>query len=220
MANSVESWIVNFHGVGSIKRPFDPGEENVWLEEKTFCSMLDEIVGVQGIEITFDDGNASDIEIAISALLSRGLKASFFIPVGKLGTPGFLQESNIRTLIDAGMEIGSHGWAHRSWRKLAEDDLAQELIESRKRLQDITGVDVLSAACPFGDYDSRVLKSLRNAGYREIYTSDRGPAISTCLLKPRNTAHATDVPESVLRERSDFRNGLVRRARMFYKRKR
>ena len=151
MANSVESWIVNFHGVGPIKRPFDPGEENVWLEEKTFCSMLDEIVGVQGIEITFDDGNASDIEIAISALLSRGLKASFFIPVGKLGTPGFLQESNIRTLIDAGMEIGSHGWAHRSWRKLAEDDLAQELIESRKRLQDITGVDVLSAACPFGD---------------------------------------------------------------------
>ena len=55
MAHRAQSWIVNFHGIGPISRPFDPGEEDVWLEEKAFCSMLDAIVGAQGIEITFDD---------------------------------------------------------------------------------------------------------------------------------------------------------------------
>lgn len=220
MAHRAQSWIVNFHGIGPISRPFDPGEEDVWLEEKAFCSMLDAIVGAQGIEITFDDGNCSDVEIAMPALLSRGLKASFFIPVGKLGEAGFLHESDLQSLVNAGMKIGSHGWAHRSWRKLSEDDLAQELVESRKRLEDIIGMDVLSAACPFGDYDRHVANSLRKAGYRDIYTSDRGPATSGSSLKPRNTVHATDDPNGILAERSNFRNGLLRRARLFYKRNR
>ena len=218
MATDTDTWIVNFHGVGQIVRPYDPGEETVWLKEQEFLTILDGLKEQKGIAITFDDGNASDVEIALPALQCRGMNATFFIAVGKLGEKGYLQKSDLKTLVGAGMTIGSHGWSHKSWRNLPVGEAQQEIIESMKQLEDITGVKVDSAACPFGDYDRQVLRALIKAGYRSVYTSDRGPAKASCHLKPRNTVHASDTSDGILSERLNFQNGLVRRCRLFYKR--
>jgi hypothetical protein len=60
-------------------------------------------------------------------------------------------------------------------------------VDARRRLEDVVGGEVVEAACPFGSYDRRVLGELRRAGYRRVYTSDRGPARRGDWLQPRNT---------------------------------
>ena len=62
--------------------------------------------------------NQSDVRIVLPALLARRLKAIFFIPAGKLGQQGYLMRDDIKTLVNAGMEIGSHRMYHRDWGKL------------------------------------------------------------------------------------------------------
>ena len=61
------------------------------------------------------------------------------------------------------------------------------------------GAEVIEAACPFGSYDRRVLGELRRAGYRKVYTSDRGPAGRGDWLQPRNTVNCGDGADALAR---------------------
>jgi peptidoglycan/xylan/chitin deacetylase (PgdA/CDA1 family) len=183
--------ILNFHGVGPILRKIDDGERDCWLDPDYFEAVLDMAAGQPHIRLTFDDGNASDVDIALPALLKRGLKAAFFLCAGHVDTPTFLSREQIRRLQANGMNIGSHGVAHVSWRGLASAQLNVEVGGSRKVLEEICGIPVDSAACPFGAYDRNVLSFLRRAGYRSVYTSDGGAANLNHWLKGRNTIRRT-----------------------------
>ena len=48
------------------------------------------------ILITFDDGNVSDLTIALPELLKNGLRAEFFVCAGRLNDPNYLDEAGIR----------------------------------------------------------------------------------------------------------------------------
>lgn len=62
-----------FHGIGSPQRPLEEGEEDLWLEPGQFEFLLDELQRHARVELTFDDGNASDKEHGLPALQERGL---------------------------------------------------------------------------------------------------------------------------------------------------
>lgn len=190
---------VNFHGVGIPDRPLDPGEEHVWLGADHFGAVLDMLADVgRDIHISFDDGNASDVDIALPALRERGLRAAFFVLAGKLGQHGYLSASGVAELATAGMTVGSHGMHHVDWRKLDEASLDVELAQPLGILGDIIGFSVDEAACPFGSYDRRVLARLRATGYRRVYTSDGGPAWDDGWLTARTTVTADVSADAVL----------------------
>ncbi|MGF1648019.1 MAG: polysaccharide deacetylase family protein, partial [Kineosporiaceae bacterium] len=109
---------VCFHGVGEPARELEPGEDRYWVTVDTFRSVLDEIATWPAVRISFDDGNASDVEHGLPALRERGLPATFFVLARRLGLPGSLTGDDLRSLRDAGMTIGSHGMDHRPWRGL------------------------------------------------------------------------------------------------------
>lgn len=179
--------ILNFHGLGPVPREIDAGEADCWLDTRHFESILDRVMRDERVRITFDDGNASDHGIALPALLRRGMKATFLICSGRVDTPTFLDAGQIHELDGQGMTIGSHGVNHLPWRNLDHDRLQEEVAGSRRALENLLGKKVEAAACPFGDYDRRVLHALRNAGYRSVYTSDGGESISGWWIKPRTT---------------------------------
>lgn len=184
-------WNLTFHGVGAPPRRLAPDEAAVWLTVEQLHAALDAIDGRDDVRLTFDDGNASDVEHALPALLERGRRAAFFPLVGRLGSPGSLSAADVRTLADAGMTIGSHGIHHRDWRRVGDDELAEELRGSRLALERLTGRPVTAASCPFGSYDRRVLAGLRRqAGYGLVFTSDGGPADPRAWLQPRTTLRA------------------------------
>jgi peptidoglycan/xylan/chitin deacetylase (PgdA/CDA1 family) len=207
---------LTFHGIGEPARPLDPGEAGVWVSRPVFLSVLDAVAGREGVRITFDDGNASDVEHALPALRSRGLRATFFVVAGRLGAPGFLDRSDVRALAGAGMAIGCHGMGHRAWRGLDAPALHEELVEARRVLEEVVRGPVTEAACPFGSYDRRVLHGLRRAGYERVYTSDRGAARDGDWIQARNSVGAGD--DAGLLGRIGPGAGLRRRARLAAKR--
>lgn len=190
--------ILNFHGVGPLLREVDHGERECWLDAEHFKAVIDRVGGDARVRLTFDDGNASDFGIVLPILLSRGLRAEFFVCSGLLGEPTFMTSGQVRGLLAAGMAVGSHGVEHLSWRKLADEELDRELRGSRETLEELTGHPVKTAACPFGAYDRRVLKRLAAAGYSTVFTSDGGPCPGG-WLRARNTVKRSTTPEQIER---------------------
>lgn len=217
--------VLNFHGIGTPHRGVSTDEQPVWVSRHDFVTWLDQIPRLSAsysmpIEITFDDGNASDLAVALPELRQRNLNASFFVCAGRLGMPEYLDRAGLRCLLDAGMQIGSHGMHHRDWQTLSDEALTEEISTARKMLEDACGRTVNAAAVPFGSYNRRVLARLKAEGFSHVYTSDRGLARKQAWLKPRNTLRANSTRDDLLRVLNG-RNGpeaAFRAARQLYKR--
>jgi peptidoglycan/xylan/chitin deacetylase (PgdA/CDA1 family) len=186
-----------FHGIGTIVREREPGESRYWVSKDRFLRILDEVRDKPQIRLSFDDGNRSDISVALPALLERGLRASFFALAGRLDDVASVSPSGLRELRTAGMASGSHGWSHIPWRGLDEDGAHRELVDARAILAEASGGAIEDAALPLGRYDRRLLYRLGKIGYRTVYTSDRFPARSSAWLQARYSVTAHDTAESI-----------------------
>jgi peptidoglycan/xylan/chitin deacetylase (PgdA/CDA1 family) len=175
------------HGIGPAGHELAPGEERTWVDIARFEQVLDSVAGRPDVRLTFDDSNSSDLEIALPRLLERGLTAEFFVLAGLLGQPGRLDRDGVRELHRAGMRIGSHGWAHRDWRRITPEQAHEEHTKAHDVLSEIIGEPVTRVAIPFGSYDARVLARLRKARVTRAYTSDGGRARPGSWLQARNS---------------------------------
>lgn len=186
--------ILNFHGIGSPKRPLETGEADYWISEDFFTEVIriahrfrDEV----RTSFTFDDGNLSDLVVGAEGLARLGLSATFFILSGRLDELGSLASDDLRTLKSMGHEIGSHGACHQDWTRLDKAALETELVTSRQLISDAIGVPVETAAIPFGRYDGRVLKALRANGYKRAFSSDGGEWREGQFPIPRNSLRSS-----------------------------
>ena len=149
------------------------------------------------VQISFDDGNKSDVEFGLPALVERGLTATFFVLAGRLDSVGSLDPGDIVDLCSAGMTVGTHGMNHRSWRGMDAETRHRELSDARERIAEIAGRSVDQAALPLGQYDRRLLSHLRRLGYESVHTSDRRLARAGSWLQPRFSVRADDSPQSM-----------------------
>lgn len=186
-----------FHGIGVCPAEREPGGARYWVPRDVFLRILDEARERADVRISFDDGNASDIQIALPALAERGLHATFFALAGRLDEPASLAPSDLRELRAAGMGIGSHGWSHIPWRGLTVGDQKRELVDARAALSEASGGPIHEAALPLGRYDRNALRRLRALNYRVIFSSDRFPARSSAWLQPRYSVTAGDTVATV-----------------------
>lgn len=189
---------VCFHGIGTPGRTVDADEARYWVSRDSFLRLLDAIASRPGTAISFDDGNASDVEVGLPALLDRGLTATFFVLAGRLDRPGSLSTADVAGLPGAGMRVGSHGMDHVSWRGMPAGVRHRELVEARAVIAEVTGRPVTEAALPRGQYDRTTLSSLRRLGYARVHTSDRRPATAGGWLQHRFSAVHDDTPETLL----------------------
>ncbi len=191
--------VLNFHCIARSKRESANGEGDVHVDPQQFAEILDVVRGRSNVRVTFDDGNRSDVSQALPELVRHGLRAEFFVCAGRIGTPGFLGEDDVRELRQADMSVGSHGMDHVRWRRLDPAGIEREIVDAKQILEDTLQAPVDAAACPFGSYDRRTLRALRTAGFTSVYTSDGGSAESTDWLIARNTVHRSDSAESIER---------------------
>ena len=180
---------LTFHGLGIPGAGIADAEGPYWLGVEKFERVLDALVErrLDRAELTFDDGNASDVDVALPALTARGLKATFFVITERIGKAGYLSPGDIRLLTGAGMTVGTHGARHIRWTDMADSVLDDELRRSRRQLKEITGSVPERASVPFGAYDGRVLAALRRHGLKRVYTSDPGPPVPGAWLVARRT---------------------------------
>lgn len=186
-----------FHGIGTPGRRLDPGEARYWISEGFFLETLDVLARRDDVAISFDDGNASDVEIGLPALRERGLRAQFFVLAGRIGRPGSVTSADIVELRRRGMTIGSHGMDHVPWVSLPPATLRRELVDARDLIARASGAPVHDAALPKGRYDRRVLRALKDAGYAHVYSSDRRRATQGAWLQPRYSVRSDDTLEAI-----------------------
>jgi peptidoglycan/xylan/chitin deacetylase (PgdA/CDA1 family) len=133
-------------------------------------------LGPKPILITFDDGYR-DLYVNATPVLARlGMRATAYVITSRLknGYPLFLTWRLLRQLPSRGIEIGSHTATHVDLTSLSDRDAARELVQSRRAIERRLRRPVRWLAYPFGDYDARIERLVRRAGYVLAVTTDPG----------------------------------------------
>ena len=130
----------------------------------------------QQIALTVDDGRASDFTHIFPRLLRAGLAADFFVNTGSIGQPGFLMWEQVREMSRAGMRFQSHATRHIYLTREPPTRLREDIVSSKKELEDKLGRRVDFLAPPYGDWNSQVHDVALEAGFRAICTGRSRPA--------------------------------------------
>lgn len=151
----------------------------------TFSEALTQTARHNRVAVTFDDAYRSMSDLAKPVLDEFGYPGTVFAvtkrvadgrPLAWAGTDHWaatehagelagLDGEGLRTLQDAGWEIGSHTASHPHLTQLEDDALEHELTSSREALEALLDRPCLSLAYPYGDVDDRVVAATRDAGY-------------------------------------------------------
>jgi peptidoglycan/xylan/chitin deacetylase (PgdA/CDA1 family) len=134
--------------------------------------------------VTFDDAFVSVLHNAIPVLEKRGIPATIFVPTGYLGTfAGWIKDPVYResrgkimdrnellsALRHPNVTVGSHTISHPRLDSLGEAELARELVESKRQLEDAVGDAVSLFSLPHGIYSLKALEVARAAGYSRVF---------------------------------------------------
>jgi peptidoglycan/xylan/chitin deacetylase (PgdA/CDA1 family) len=205
--------ILNFHGIGVPHAQIGAEERRYWISAELFSQIIRlTSQSRQPCAYTFDDGNRSDIDIAMPELAKSGIIARFFVLTGRIGRPNYLNANDIRKLADAGMKIGLHGKSHIDWRTCDDDTFTEETTGARKELEAILGQSIDSVAIPFGAYNKRIVAKLTALGFRSIYTSDGGFGNPEATIIPRMSLRA-DMQVKHVRDMLAGKESMVRSLR-------
>jgi peptidoglycan/xylan/chitin deacetylase (PgdA/CDA1 family) len=179
----------------------------------------------QVAQVTFDDGEQTQYDNALPLLAEYGIKATYFVTPGLIGTAAkFLGWDELRALQAAGHSIQSHGWSHKFLTFCSEAELAHELRASKQSLENNLGTAVEEISVPGGRWDRRVIQACAAAGYRRVFVSD--PWVETEIsgvevigrFMVRRTTNIYELKKIVekgagillkLRLRAQLRQGLV-----------
>ena len=121
------------------------------------------------VTTSFDDGDEGDRRI-IAAFNEWGLKGTFNLNSGSLRTTGIKSEYDTNQKLDRsevaevyrGHEVAIHTVTHPWLSRLDASQIALEVLEDRKVLEDLVGYPVRGMAYPFGDYNAQVVEILRS----------------------------------------------------------
>ncbi len=182
-----------YHAVGDVSDDQDPLrlvvsparlEEHVtFMRERgyrflTAEELLDEAGGGRPAAgtavLSFDDGWLDNLTVAAPLLQRLGVGATFFVCPGRWGEQyervagvhgRLLEREDARALARTGMELGSHTLGHPDLRALDDAALADELAQSKREVEAVTGRPCRTLAYPYGLFDRRVAAAVEAAGY-------------------------------------------------------
>ena len=128
--------------------------------------------------VSFDDANESVFLKAYPILKRLNIPFIIFITVELIGKENYLSESQIKQLLkDPLCILGSHGYHHKMFRYLTEVQVMNELLESKKYLQNTFNAKIDCFAFPYGrivECSFRNMKQLSNSEYLFSFSAISG----------------------------------------------
>jgi len=158
------------------------------------------------ITLSFDDGFLNVYQNALEPLAAHGFCGVQFVVVNLIGkrneweiregeTPEPLMDAlHLREWLGAGHRIGSHSLSHPRLTRLSRRDAQEEILASKRKLEDILGTPVEDFCYPYGDWNESVRDLVREAGYRTACTTDFGvntKATSPLAMRRITVRHPT-----------------------------
>jgi peptidoglycan/xylan/chitin deacetylase (PgdA/CDA1 family) len=131
----------------------------------------------RAVVLTFDDGFESVYENAFPILKEFGYPATLFLVTGSVGkTMGWERVKGIcaytlctweklKEMDEGGIDIQSHTRTHPFLAELDDEGLASEIGGSKSEIEDNLDKKVEFLAYPYGNFDARVIESLKEHGF-------------------------------------------------------
>jgi peptidoglycan/xylan/chitin deacetylase (PgdA/CDA1 family) len=138
------------------------------------------------VVITFDDGFRNVLEHGLRPLADAGFRAiQFLVPnyLGKINEwdlrdgevpEALMDKQQVRDWLDAGHEIGSHSMTHASLDRLSVRDAREEVISSKRKLEDMFGIPIPHFCYPYGNFNDAIRDVVIEAGYQTACTTQFG----------------------------------------------
>ena len=126
------------------------------------------------IVLTFDDGYRSMYTTVFPLLKEKGWPATFYAVSGWTDGDSVLTKEMLAEMAAAGMEIGSHSVSHVDLEKSPAAVSKEQIIESKKQLEEYTGKPILSICYPSGRYNENTIAMVKEAGYVSAVTTKYG----------------------------------------------
>jgi peptidoglycan/xylan/chitin deacetylase (PgdA/CDA1 family) len=85
----------------------------------------------------------------------------------------YMNENNLKHMLQSGMHIGSHGYDHYWWNSLNKQEISRELDLSMNFLESL-GVDMnnWTACYPYGSFDNQSIQMLEERGCKLAVTTE------------------------------------------------
>ncbi len=112
--------------------------------------------------ISMDDGRNTDRRL-VELLNKYGIKGTFHLNSGKLGTKDYLKKEEIKSLYK-NHEVSVHSANHPNLTKLSVKEIRDEILLDRQELERLTGKIVNGMAYPFGNYNDTVVAVAKECG--------------------------------------------------------
>ena len=185
--------VIEFHDLHDARRFADiltyvRRHYHVVTPEECFGNELDS--SRVNVLVTFDDGYASWIHIALPVISSLAIKSLFFVSSGLLDahdnertreryvedrlliTPReTLSWDGLRVLRHAGHTIGGHTVSHSRLSTLQEHELRAEIADDKKRIEAMLDTPITAFAYPFGEHTPQTERFVRQAGYTHAFSN-------------------------------------------------
>lgn len=125
--------------------------------------------------LSFDDGYKNNYSVVLPLLQKYGAKASFFVINKDIGDDIHMNEAEIKELLAAGMELGSHTYSHNPLAQIDPKYLVWETDTSRYWLKKkFDGYIVRTLAYPNGSYNKTVIEAAQRYGFYRALTGHMG----------------------------------------------
>jgi peptidoglycan/xylan/chitin deacetylase (PgdA/CDA1 family) len=149
-------------------------QQMTWIKDHGYTTItldqaLDQLRGKPGPEkpvvITFDDNNRTQYTLAFPILKKHHQIGVFYLITNRLKNHAFILEDEVKTMAEDGMDIQSHTVTHSTLSMLNLQRLDEELMQSKKTLETITGKSVYHIAYPSTGQNKIVREHAKEAGY-------------------------------------------------------
>lgn len=148
-----------------------------FITTKDLADALDDKINISSKSaiLTFDDGYRDFYTDVFPILKKYQVKAVAYIVPNFLDKPNNLTTWQLKEIASSGLvEIGAHTMDHAYLKGLSVRRLQYEVVESKKTLEKLLGIQIVSFAYPYGAFDHEAIDEVKKAGFTSAVTTVAG----------------------------------------------